>query len=155
MAENRCIGNNGKMPWHLPADLKHFKTTTLDNPVIMGRKTFESIGKPLPGRLNIVITRNPEYDRPGCRVVHDIESAMLEAAEYEEVFIIGGGDLYQQLLPDSDRIYMTEVQINVDGDTYFPELDSNAWNETHRETRAADDSNPYAMDFVIYDRVRD
>ena len=154
MAENRCIGQNGEIPWRLPADLKHFKLTTMDNPIIMGRRTFESIGEPLPGRLNIVITRNRDYNAPGCKVAQDIESAILEAAEYDEVFFIGGGDLYQQVISDADRIYMTEVHASPEGDTFFPELDSAAWRETSRESQPADEHNRHGMDFVIYERIR-
>jgi dihydrofolate reductase len=134
MASNRAIGLNNKMPWHLPADLKRFKKITMGSPILMGRKTFESIGRPLPGRTNIVLTRNPAYTQEGCVVVNDLETAIWTGCRnHGEIFVIGGSDLYQALLPKARTIYLTEIQKEFPGDTFFPELDRSEWSETERE----------------------
>lgn len=155
MAENRVIGKNNQLPWHLPADLKHFKAITTGNPILMGRKTYESIGKPLPNRTNIIITRDTNFTAPGCFVVNSIEKAITLASEQgsKEIFIIGGAEVYRQLLPHIERIYLTLVHSNIDGDTYFPELDPNVWHELNRETHAADEANGYAYSFIELGRV--
>lgn len=150
-ADNGVIGHEGQLPWHLPPDLKHFKALTLGKPVIMGRKTFESIGKALPGRQNIVLSRDPGYGAPGVRVVRDLESALWAAADVEEIMVIGGAVIFAQALPMADRIYWTEVHADVAGDTVFPPFDRDDWQETAREDVAARDTLP-AYSFVCLER---
>lgn len=154
MAENRVIGKNNQLPWHLPADLRHFKQITTGNAIIMGRKTYESIGKPLPNRTNIVISRNLSYRVPGCQVVGSIEEAVeiAEAEKRAEIFIIGGSEVYEQLMPYVEKIYMTIVHQNFEGDAYFPELNSSEWTETEREDHAADAENKVGYSFVTLKR---
>lgn len=154
MAENRVIGVDNTLPWRLPADLKHFRRLTSGHPVIMGRRNFESIGKPLPERDNIVVTRNPDYRAPGCVVTHSLEEALTAAQNDAEIFIIGGADIYRQALSRADRLYLTLVHADVPGDTYFPEFDPAQWHETRRERHAADEKNAYAYTFLTYDRKR-
>ncbi|QDE30234.1 type 3 dihydrofolate reductase [Shewanella polaris] len=127
MANNRVIGKDNKMPWHLPEDLRHFKAVTLSKPIVMGRKTFESIGRPLPGRLNIVISRNTEFSPEGVTCVTNYEDAIAAAGECEELVIIGGGQLYAQLLPKTDVLYLTLIDLDADGDTFFPDWDDGSW----------------------------
>ena len=123
IGENRELGLNGKIPWHIPEDFKHFKKITTGHPVIMGRKTFESIGKPLPGRTNIIITRNTDFKAAGCIVVDSIKKAIEEAKKYnqEEIFVIGGGEIYKQALPYIDKLYLTVVKGSFEADAYFPD----------------------------------
>jgi len=153
MAANRVIGRDNQLPWHLPADLKYFKQTTMGKPILMGRKTWESIGRPLPGRTNIVITRDENYDAPGCVVVHSIEAALQAAAKQDEVMIIGGAEFYRQVLPRTDRIYLTRINEDFEGDTLFPELISSEWQEAGRVDCDADDNNPHSYSFITLDRV--
>ncbi len=150
MAKNRVIGKDNQMPWHLPADLKHFKNVTMGKPVIMGRKTFESIGRPLPGRKNIVISRNSDFKAQGCTVVCSIDKAISEASGVEEVMIIGGGFLYSQMLDQADKLYLTFIELEVDGDTQFPAFEHLKLNEVKRSLHLADDKNPYNCTFVDY-----
>ncbi|MCG8609763.1 MAG: dihydrofolate reductase [Pseudomonadales bacterium] len=158
MAENRTIGINNNLPWYLPEDLKYFKRVTLGKPIIMGRKTFESIGKPLPGRKNIVVTRNPEWQSPGVDAVQDLESAVSRAESAamiegtEEVMIIGGDQIYHLALPKVDRLYLTLVHAEVQGDAWFPELDWGEWQEVSRESFSAEGANIYDYSFVVFDR---
>jgi dihydrofolate reductase len=152
VAANGVIGHNNRIPWRLPADLRWFKSVTLGSPIIMGRKTYESIGKPLPGRHNIVVTRDVTYQAPGCTVVHSLAEALTAADGADEVFIIGGAELYAQTLPIADRFYLTEVDAAVAGDTFFPAWDRSQWRELARESHAADDKNPYAYTFVTLAR---
>ncbi|GJM61953.1 dihydrofolate reductase [Persicobacter diffluens] len=151
--KNRAIGLNGQMPWHLPADLKYFKKTTMGYPVIMGRKTFESIGRPLPGRLNIVVSRNKAYEASGCQTVTDLPAAfaLAEQENPKACFMIGGGQLYHEILPHAHRVYITEIQESFDADTYFPEL-TEEWKEISRERHQADEKNPYDYDFVVFEK---
>ncbi len=153
MAANRVIGKDNQLPWYLPADLKYFKETTMGKPILMGRKTWESIGRPLPGRTNIVITRDENYDAPGCVVVHSINDAMQAAAKQDEVMVIGGAELYRQILPRTDSIYLTRINEDFEGDTLFLELDSSEWQEVERLDCDADDKNPYTYSFIKLDRV--
>ncbi|QXO19370.1 type 3 dihydrofolate reductase [Vibrio ostreae] len=146
------IGNDNEMPWHLPADFIWFKQHTLGKPVIMGRKTYESIGKPLPGRRNIVITRNPEYSAEGVTIVPSLEIALAEAGDADEAMIIGGGSIYNEALPKASKLYLTFIDAEISGDTYFPEWDS-SWTETHREHYRADEKNQYDMDFVVLEKI--
>src|SRR3989344_1236243 len=150
MDKNRLIGANGKLPWHLPSDLKHFRELTMGHVIIMGRKTFESIGKPLIGRANVVITRQKNYQRPGIVVHHSLEDALIVFADSEKIFIIGGGEIYREALPFVDTLYLTLVLGEFTGDTYFPEIDSNVWALVSITRNDADDKNPYAHWFIEY-----
>jgi len=153
MAENRIIGADNDMPWHLPADLKHFKSVTMGKPVLMGRKTYESIGKALPGRPNIVITGNQDYQLDDAVVVNSIEAAMQEASSFDEVMIIGGGSIYQSMLAQAQRLYLTFIDLEVQGDTQFPDYEAHAaWTEVAREQHLKDDKNPYNYTFVTLER---
>ncbi len=144
---NRVIGRDGDLPWHYPEDLKHFKRTTMDHALIMGRKTHESIGKPLPGRRNLVITRNPEYQSAGCEVFGSLDAAIRAARETDECpFVIGGAQIFTLALPLATRMVVTEVQREVEGDVFFPEFDSSAWREASRET--------LADELVVFELVR-
>ena len=154
MAENRVIGINNKLPWYLPNDLKYFKQVTLGKPIIMGRKTFESIGKPLPGRTNIIITRNPHWTAEGIKVVHSLDQAyqlaeaVCEIDGQNELMIIGGDQIYQSSLPDIDRVYLTQVHAKVDGDAWFPEVDWRQWKEVGRDDYQADSSSKNLWGFL-------
>jgi dihydrofolate reductase len=152
MDENRLIGNANKLPWHLPADLAYFKRTTMGKPVIMGRKTFESIGKPLPGRRNIVITRNPDFSADGCEVVGDIDAALANCEGAEELMLIGGASLYRQLMDRCGCMYITRIHHAFDGDTWFPEFDPEHWNVVKKHDFEADVNNPWDFSFVKYVR---
>ncbi len=152
MSENRVIGNHNQLPWHLPADLKHFKKITSGKPILLGRKTYESIGRPLPDRCNIVITRDMHFQAPGCLVVNSIEHALEAVAYSEEVFIIGGALLYHQTLSMIQRLYMTLIHQNFDGDAFFPDIDLHEWRETERIDHQADAENPYAYSFIVLDK---
>ena len=153
MAQNRVIGRDNALPWRLSGDLRHFKSLTMGKPIIMGRNTYESIGKPLPGRLNIVMTRDTAYEAPGCQVVHSTEQALAAARGSDEVMIIGGARLYEQVLDRADRLYLTLVKADVEGDALFPEYDRGSWREVQRESHLADEKNEYDYDFVVMDRV--
>lgn len=151
MAKNGVIGKDNQMPWHLPADFAWFRRCTMGKPIIMGRKTFESIGRPLPGRLNIVITRQ-ELTIDGAEVVSSIDEAIsLAAAKHEEVMIIGGGSIYESCLSLANRLYLTLVDENIEGDTCFPDI-GQGWNEGYREHYDADEKNAYGMDFIVLER---
>ncbi|MDY6942861.1 MAG: dihydrofolate reductase [Pseudomonadota bacterium] len=154
MDRQRGIGREGALPWHLPADLAYFKRVTMGKPIIMGRRTYESIGRPLPGRLNVVLTRNPAYTAPGCEVVATPEAALACAAQSgtEEAMVIGGAAVYQAFLGRADRLYVTEVATEVVADTRFPAIDREQWQEIQRTDRAADDRNPFALSFVVFER---
>jgi dihydrofolate reductase len=152
MAENRVIGVNNTLPWRLPADLRHFRQLTTGHHVIMGRRNYESIGKPLPDRTNIVVTRNPEYRAPGCEVRHSLADALQDIHGDPEVFVIGGAEIYRQSMGDADRIYLTLVHADISGDTFFPEFDVREWNEISLTRHEADEKNPYAYSFITYDR---
>ncbi len=153
MAENRVIGRDNRLPWRLPADLRRFKSLTMGKPVIMGRRTYESIGKPLPGRSNIVVTRDPDYRAPGCQVVHSLDQALEAGAGHAEVMVIGGAELYRQALERAERMYLTLVKAEVDGDTLFPDIEPQQWRELERESHCADERNQYDYDFVTLQRV--
>lgn len=150
MANNRVIGKDNQMPWHLPADLKHFKSVTLGKPVVMGRKTYESIGKALPGRKNIVISSQQDYLLSDATVVHDCESALEAAAkEAHEVMIIGGGTIYEAFMPKATQLFLTFIKLDVDGDTQFPNYEETGdWTELERVSNAPDEKNTYTYDFV-------
>jgi len=151
VAENGVIGVENRLPWHLPDDLRHFRALTRGHAIIMGRRNYESIGRPLPERNNIVITRNPDFTAPGCQVVHSLEQA-LAAATSQEVFVIGGAEVYRQALPIADKLVITVVHAAVAGDVSFPEYPANAWREITRERHEADERHAYAYSFVTYER---
>ena len=152
MAKNGAIGVGGRMPWHLPADLGHFKKITWGKPIIMGRKTFQSIGKPLPGRQNIVVTRSQKFTAEGCDIAGGLKSA-IEMAIGDEVMVIGGGQLYGRALPLAQRLIITEVDCEPEADTWFPERDEKQWQEVGRTAFPADDQNPHSFSIVEYLRV--
>ncbi len=152
MATNRTIGINKKMPWHLSADLKQFKKITMGHPIIMGRKTFESIGRPLPGRQNIIISRDINYQQEGCVVFNDLDSAVQHCSEQDEVFVIGGATLYKVTLERADRLYITQINQAFEGDTWFPEIDAADWREVAREDINNDASVDFKYSFLTYDR---
>jgi len=153
MATNRTIGINKQMPWHLSADLKQFKKITMGHPIIMGRKTFESIGRPLPGRQNIVISRDISYQQDGCLVFNDLDAAVQHCADQEEVFVIGGATLYAVTLERADRLYITQINQAFEGDTWFPEIDAADWREVKREDINDDASVDFKYSFISYDRI--
>tara|TARA_R110002050_G_scaffold149837_3_gene276492 strand:+ start:1122 stop:1655 length:534 start_codon:yes stop_codon:yes gene_type:complete len=167
-ADNNVIGKDNDMPWHLPADLAYFKKVTLGKPVIMGRKTYESIGRALPGRRNIVISRDENYIPQGkgsedVDVVTSVEQALAIMEEVNnndatedkitEVMVIGGGAIYKHCLPNADRLYVTHIQAAVDGDTQFPDYNDGSWQKVSSELRKSDDKNAYDLDFCIYERI--
>ncbi|MGH8397143.1 MAG: dihydrofolate reductase [Gammaproteobacteria bacterium] len=152
IGEHNEIGKSGKMPWHLPADLKHFKSITLGKPIIMGRKTFAAIGKPLPERRNIVVTRDRDFMADGCEIAHSLTDALVLAAGVPEIMVIGGSELYREALPRAQRIYLTRVHASFDADTFFPTLDPADWRETAREGHAADERNSFAYSFLTLER---
>jgi len=152
-ADNRIIGKDNDMPWHLPADLAYFKKTTLGKPVIMGRKTYESIGRPLPGRLNIVISRDASYSAQGITTVTSVEQALEAAGNVEEIMVIGGGAIYAHCLPAANRLYITHINASIDGDTQFPEYDLNVWKKVSSDTRQPDEKNSYELDFAVYEKA--
>ena len=153
MDRNRLIGAGNRLPWHLPADLAHFKRTTLGKPVLMGRRTFKSIGRPLPGRHNIVLTRDPRWRAEGVSVVHSTDEALRAAGDADELMVIGGAELYRQMLPRADRIHLTQVGHAFEGDTWFPELAPGQWRELSREDHAPDERNPWPYSFRVLERV--
>lgn len=158
MGENRAIGHEGGMPWHMPADLAYFKRVTMGKPMIMGRRTFESIGRPLPGRDSIVVTRDRKWKAPGAIVVHDIDIALdvaksgATARGVHEIAVIGGGSIYEALMDRVDVLYVTELHESFEADTYFPAIHEQDWAEVSREPHAADEKNPVAYDFVVLER---
>jgi len=152
MAHDRVIGKDNQMPWHMPADLAHFKRITLGKPVLMGRKTFESIGRPLPGRRNLVISRNPDYRAEGIEVVSSVEAALalLSGSEVSELMVIGGGRLYAEMLPKAQCLYLTRIELDVAGDTCFPAFDDGQWQSVARESHPADEKNPHPYHFETW-----
>ena len=152
MGNNRAIGLDGDMPWHLPGELRHFKAATMGKAIVMGRKTWESIGRALPGRQNIVISRNPGYHAENCLVVQSLEEA-LRRSESEEVMVIGGGQLYQQALPMASRMILTRVDCEPTADTWFPRWSKDEWREISRRSQPADDQNQYAFEVLELVRI--
>lgn len=152
MADGRVIGRDNQMPWHLPADLAHFKKLTLGKPVIMGRKTLESIGKPLPGRHNIVLSRHADFSPPGVTVVADLDAALAAAGDVPEIVIIGGATIYAQMLARADRLYLTLISLTVDGDAHFPDWTTEPWRIAERHLHAADERNPHPLEFLTLER---
>ena len=154
MSQNRVIGKDNQIPWYLPADLKYFKRTTMYHHVIMGRNTFQSIGRPLPKRNNLVLSRNPYFIATGIEVVNSIEEALHTAHKRgeTEAFIMGGAAIYEQSIPYWDKLYLTEVETKVEGDAFFPELDMSLWKEISSESHLADEKNPLNYTFKVYSK---
>lgn len=152
MARNGVIGRGNGLPWTLPEDLRRFKATTMGKPLLMGRKTHESIGRPLPGRLNVVLTRDQGWRAPGVSVVHTLAQGLDAAGEAGELMVIGGAEIYRLVMPRAHRIYLTRVQADVAGDTYFPPLDPQEWVEVARDDYPADERNAFPLSFVTLER---
>jgi dihydrofolate reductase len=153
VADNGVIGRDNALPWQLPEDLRRFKRITMGKPIVMGRKTFESIGKPLPGRLNIVVTRDTNYLRDGVTVVPSFVEAVTAAGVVGELMVIGGADLFRLFLPRAGRVYLTRVLEQVKGDVFWPELDPRAWHLVDRDSFPADDRHSHAMSFEVWERT--
>jgi dihydrofolate reductase len=152
MSENHVIGKDNQLLWHMPNDLKHFKNTTSGHTVIMGRKTFDSVGKPLPKRRNIVVTRQA-INIPGCEVAGSVEAALALCKDEGEVFIVGGAEIYKLSLRLTDRVYLTIIHQHFEGDSFFPELDENEWKEVSRDDRQPDEKNPLPYSFITFERL--
>ena len=156
MSRNGVIGIDNQLPWHLPEDLKYFKSVTMGKPIIMGRKTYDSIGRPLPGRTNIVITRDPSWQAEGVSVAQTLEAALslgqvaCNAAGADEIMVIGGEQIYRMTLPAADRLYLTQVDAEVEGDAFFPDIDLDQWQQVSERAPELTDTHPYR--FVILDR---
>ena len=153
MDRSRLIGEGDRLPWRLPADLRRFKKITMGKPVVMGRRTHDSIGRPLPGRRNLVLSRNPRYRAEGCEVVADLASALEICNEADEVMIIGGAQIYAQALPLTGRMHLTLIDAVFSGDTWFPDYDEREWREAFREDHAAGEESPFAFSFVDLERI--
>ena len=159
VAANGVIGRGNALPWHLPGDLAYFKRATMGKPIIMGRLTYDSIGRPLPGRTNIVISRSADFAPPGVRAVASLDEALALAADValidgsSEAVVIGGAQIYAAALPRVQRLYLTEVHAEVEGDVYFPDIDWTHWRELSRERHSAEPPNPFDYSFVVYERV--
>jgi len=155
-ASNNVIGDKNNLIWHLPNDLKHFKNLTTGHPIIMGRKTYESLGRPLPNRTNIIITRDQNFIDDQIIITHSLEQALAKANEIQEdVFVIGGGEIYKQAMEYVDVIYLTEVHHEFNGDTYFPEIDEESFEEVERVHHMKDEKHPYSYSFITYKRIKD
>lgn len=156
MDRNRGIGLHNKLPWHLPADLKFFKETTVGHSILMGRKTYEAIGRPLPNRTNVVLTRDPSFHPEGVVVVHSVEEALEKYAgkDAEELMVIGGAEIFRQLLPAADKLILTHIDHVFEADTFFPEVREEEWAAVSRKPGVTDEKNPYAFEFVVYERVK-
>jgi dihydrofolate reductase len=153
MADNRAIGKDNELLWHLPDDFKHFKAITMAKPILMGRKTYQSIGRPLPGRKNIVVTRDAAFTADGVLVVNSIDAALDAAKEDAEVMVIGGASFYQQMLPLADRLYVTHVHHRFDADTFFPEIDADQWRLVEQTEHAADERHAFSFSFIEYQKI--
>lgn len=152
LSENRVIGHQNRLPWHLPADLRHFKGLTVGKPIVMGRRTWESLPGLLPDRLHIVVTADRAYRAEGCLLVHTVDQALEAAAGMPEVMIVGGATLYAQILPRAQRMYLTLVHANLAGDAFFPDFDNREWRELERESHAEDERNLYPYTFLTLQR---
>jgi dihydrofolate reductase len=151
MDHNRAIGKDNQLPWHLPADLKFFKRITTGHPILMGRKTYQSIGKPLPGRRNVVITQDPNFTAEGCEIVHSAREAAAQFQQ-EELFVIGGSEIFRLFLPQVDRMYITRIEHEFAADTHFPEVDMQEWTIVSNDQGIQDEKNPYEYYFQIYEK---
>jgi len=153
-ARNGVIGRNNAMPWKIPGEQAYFKRNTMGHPIIMGRKTWESIGRPLPGRRSIVVTRGITFAAVGAEVAHGLDEALSLCADAPEVFVIGGAQIYEAAMPHAERLLVTEIDADFEGDTYFPSIDRAQWRETQREHHAPDDTRTFGFDFVTYERAQ-
>ncbi len=154
LADNGVIGIDNRLPWRIPDDLQYFKAQTLGKPILMGRKTFESFGaRPLPGRQNIILTRDPDYSADGITVVHSLDEALSAAAGAEELMVIGGAQLYAQMLERAQRLYLTYVHASIEGDARFPDFDSGQWRQVRREDHQANERNSHDFSFVLLERL--
>lgn len=153
MDENGLIGKDNDLPWRLSADLQYFRRITMGKPILMWRKTHASIGRPLPGRHNIVVSSMADYQAEGCDVVRSIEEALKLASSAEEIMVIGGSSLFKQMFESADRLYLTRVHAELEGDTWFPQWDQNQWKLISRESFPADEKNDYAYSFEVYERI--
>lgn len=154
MDKHRLIGRDNQLPWHLPQDLAYFKKVTMNHKIIMGRKTFESIGRPLSGRENIIVTRDLTYSQEGCTILHSIDEILeLSSRSDEELFVIGGAEIFKEILPVSDRLYITEIDDVFEGDTYFPDRKETEWKKISVEKGTRDKKNPYDFEFVVYEKI--
>lgn len=154
MDKNQLIGKDNDLPWRLPADLAYFKRVTMGHPIIMGRKTYDSIGRPLPGRENIIVTRDTSYEAEGCKVIHSIEEIVkMNEQTDQELFVIGGAEIFKEILPYSDRLYITEINEEFEGDTYFPAFDKSKWEVISEEKGIKDEKNPYDYKFLVYEKI--
>lgn len=152
MDQNRLIGTQNTLPWHMPADLAFFKKTTLGKPILMGRKTYQSIGRPLPGRRNIIITRNPDFEAEGCECCSSVEQALQLIDDAPEAMLIGGASLYEQTLDLAEKLYITEIHHQFEGDAWFPHFSAEDWQQEWKEDHQADDKNRFDYSFVKYSR---
>ena len=152
--KNWVIGKQGGLPWKLPADLKHFQDLTTGHTVVMGRKTYDSIGKPLPNRINIIVSRNNDLKISGCIVVKSVEEALGVSPNNQDIFIMGGGEIYRQSLPFAQIVYLTRIDYEFDGDIFFPELNSSEWQEVERKDFRADSNNPYGYSFLVFQGIK-
>jgi len=154
MDRNRVIGYNNTLPWHLPADLAYFKRVTMGHPIVMGRKTFESIGRPLPGRTNIILTRDKSVlNISRCQVIHSIDGIKQVEQQYGHVFVIGGAQVFEQAMPIADRLYVTHIDATFNGDTFFPHIDEQQWELCSVQPGVQDEKNRYPHTFCIYERI--
>lgn len=154
--KNRLIGRNNDLPWRLPADLAYFKRVTMGHTIIMGRKTYDSIGKPLPGRHNVIMTRNKDFHVEGCTVIHTVDDILaMKESSNEELFVIGGAEIFEMVLPFTDRLYLTEIDEEFEGDTYFPTINEEEWQIVSKEKGIKDEKNPYDYFFVVYEKKQD
>ena len=152
MDRNRLIGKENGLPWRLPADMAWFKATTMGKPILMGRKTYESIGRPLPGRTNLILTRQSNLKIEGCTVIHSLAEALAAVPDAQEIMVMGGAEIYALLLDDAERLYITEIDAAFEGDAWFPEFDSSQWHEIHREMHQPDEKNLYPYAFITMER---
>jgi len=153
MDRNWLIGRENGLPWRLPADMAWFKKSTMGKPILMGRKTYESIGRPLPGRLNLILTRQQGLEIEGCTVVHSLDAAIAAAADADEIMVMGGAEIYALLLDQAERLYITEIDGEFEGDAWFPEFDRSNWQEVRRESHLPDEKNSYPYAFIIMERA--
>lgn len=154
MDQNRVIGKENQLPWYLPADLQYFKKVTMGKPIVMGRKTFDSIGRVLPGRENVIVTRNRDYTNDDCTILYSMEDVKKFAdASEQEVMIIGGAEIFKEILPVADRLYITKIHAEFPGDTYFPLIDDKEWKQVSSKPGMVDEKNKYAHEFIVLDRV--
>ena len=154
MARNRVIGRDNRLPWHLPADLKRFKELTMGHHIVMGRKTWESINRLLPGRTSVIVTSNPEFQLPGAKIARSVEDALQQCGDDLEVFIVGGEQLFRAALPLAQRLYLTTIEADVEGDTYMPQLDLSQWRLIAEESHSADEKNALPWTLQIFERAR-